>query len=453
MKILTYLLVSVCLLVSASAQTEDDVTTDGVLSFIEDSAALDGAEGIYRATPFVEVIYEPGFEECVKVGFDQDECPEFEWSLPFIPATTATDAEKVLADEWFRFELRAKHRIGLEIGAGVPLLSCLVGAIDIYWLIFKGDIFFPTDEFCDDKPLQIIPNCLLECDVPLAFCPQANPACPVCIERGFATGMEHAMSAYYPEYLEAVYTKAVVPIAALGGLTWSSTPLVTDGALLAPVQSVENVPDLLQDVANRLIKGGVQDDPRAATYYTQTAAMDVACRAALLVGTRTGLLRLPTESFDPLQPGLLKLELRKRLLSDRESAGSTWKRTLTLLTGWDAEALHPKYTRSSSWAANFFFGEPSHLGAGTPTQAACLGQVAFFELYQKPADLVVATYHPITRRALCWVGPFIGATLAPVPPKIMIFAGPRWHSDWVSVPEGYHIPRTEGEPDVSLRAD
>ena len=453
MKRLLFLLVSVLLLNIGFAQpddeTGDDVDTDGVLAFIEDSFNTEADEGLYRATPFVEVVHEGLQQDCIDQNFE--DCEPFEWSLPFIPEEGATNAEKVIADEWFMLELRTKHRIGLEIGSGLPLIECLIGAIDIFWLVFEGNIFFPSDQFCDGKGVQLLPACFFACDIPLSACPTPNARCPGCIDQGFRRAMEHAMSTYYPQYIANVYAEAVLPIAALGGLTWSSTPLITDGALIAPVASVENVPDLMKDVADMLIADGLEIDPRAAEYYTQTAAMDNYCRAALLVGRFQELYYLPTESFDSTLPGIPALELHKRVLSDRESAGSTWRRTFAMLAQWDDEALHPKYSRGENFVSNIFGGEPSRLGSATPTHHACLGQVPFFEIYQEPVEVVVPAHLPVFRRASCWNGVIPGLTVAPTVPRLMVFTGPRWHTDWVSVPEGYHIPRTKGEPDVSLR--
>ena len=435
---------------------EDEVQTDGVLSFIEDGPALGSDEGIYRQTPFVEVIHEPGFQECVDQGFDQAECPEFEWSLPFIPGTAATDAEQVVAYEWFRFELRAKHRIDLETGAGLPIVTCLLGGFDIFWLIFEGTPFFPADEFCDGKGVEIIPKCFFDCDLNIleSVCPMPKASCAPCIDKGLRAGMEHAMTTYYPEYQQAVYERAVLPLVALGGITWSSSPLVTDGALIAPVADPTEFPNLLLDVAEILIADGVEIDPRAAVYYTQTAALDEGCRRMLIAGTTLGLIPLPNEmEMSGTAPGLFKLEMHKRELASRESAGDTWRRTPTMITSFDGDQIYPRYAKSDGPLQNFFSGEESRLGTGLPGQAACLGLTTFFQMFQK-TEVVIPYYHPIIRRATCWLPdfpPLPSVTYAPLVPRLMVLTGPRWHTDWVTVPEGYHIPRAEGEPDVSLR--
>ncbi len=424
----------------------DPDTTAGYLSFVEDTGAP--GEGVYRSTPFVEVVYKQGFEHCAQVGFDDESCQPFEWSQPFLPTQAATEAEKKVADAWFRFETRAYQRSLLDVGASWWPVACTLGGLDLFWLVYAGSLFVPPSEFCDDVSMQVFPACFWECDVNLfaSHCPDPQGSCVPCIRRQLATAWEHALSVYYPEYTEQVLTEVVTPLLGLGALVWSSSPLLVDGALVAPIADPVNAPLLLEDVATRLIPEGVKLDPRAASYYTQTAALDLGCRAALGIGTNLGLLRLPTETPypDPL-PGLYKLEELKRLLSSRESAGDTWKRTLTMLVTWDRNQLYPRYAAPSSPLENIWLGQPSHFGTGLPSQAACLGYAPFFEVYQKP-DVVPIAHRPIMRHATCWVSyfpPVPGLTFTPLPPHVMVYAGPRFHTDWASVPEGFAIPRTK----------
>ena len=171
---------------------EDDVQSELVLSFIEDNPGVNNDEGPYRKTPFVEVIHEPALQECLDVGMDQAECPEFEWSLPFIPSDLTYEAEEVVAFEWFRLEMRTKHRINLEIGAGLPVINCVLGGIDLLWLIFDGNLFFPPEEFCDGKGVQIIPNCFVACDLNIlqSICPRAKGDCAPLHRQGHPRGDE-----------------------------------------------------------------------------------------------------------------------------------------------------------------------------------------------------------------------------------------------------------------------
>ncbi len=429
-----------------------EVESDGVLSLIEDLPEPGNDEGLYRKTPFAEVIHKEGLETCQGAGFDQDACPTFEWSLPFLPSSQATDAEIAIAEAWFRLETRAYFRTLLEIGAAHPALACTLGGLDIFWLVYTGEIFFPADEFCDGKGFQILANCFWACDFNLleTQCPEAKPGCEDCVREGVETAWEHIQSAYYADYQQDVAEQVVAPLTAAGGLLWSEDPLLSDGALVAPIADITNTPNVLRDVAGTLIPEGVKLDPRAATYFTQTAAPppegDLGCRRALLAGSKFGLIRLPGQTLDPLAPGLPRLEDLKRTLADRESAGETYKRTLMMLLKWNKEELYPKYTKGEGFLGNVFSGEDARFGTADPGLYACLGYTTFFEVYQKLIDPVVSLTRPITRPSVCWIEFIPGLTLVPLVPELMIWANPRWHTEWVAVPEGFDIPNVKGNP-------
>lgn len=454
MKRLIFLLAS-SLLTFTFAQTDDhtgEVTSDGVLSAVEDLPALGSDEGLTRQTPFVEVIHKQGLESCREAGFDQDACPDFEWSMPFMPSSQATDAEIAIAEAWFRLETRAFHRTLLEIGAAHPALACTLGGLDLFWLVYTGEIFFPAEEFCDGKSVALFPPCFWECDFNVfeTQCPEAKPGCSDCVDEGVKTAWDHIQKEYYPAYQETVAKSVVGKLTAEGGLLWSSDPLLTDGSLVVPIADLTNIPNVLNDVATSLIPEGVKLDPRAATYYTQTAAPppqgDIGCRRALLLGSKLGLIRLPGQGIDPLAPGLPELEELKRTLADRESAGETYKRTLMMPLKWSETEIYPKYTEGNGVLSNIFSGEDARFGTADPGVYACLGYATFFQVYQKLLDPVITISRPITRPTLCWIDYIPGITIVPKLPELMIWANPRWHTEWAAVPEGYDIPRVKGKP-------
>ena len=445
----------------ASAQETDgytlEVASGGVLSLVEDFPQVGNDEGLYRQTPFVEVIHKESLGACREAGFDEEQCPTFEWSLPFLPPEAATDAEAVIAEEWFRLETRAYFRTLLEIGAAHPALACTLGGLDLFWLVYTGDFFVPPDEFCDDKPFQILTNCFWACDFNVleTQCPEPKAGCEDCVREAVKTAWEHVQREYYPDYQRAVARRVVAPLVAAGGLLWSEDPLLSDGALVAPIADVTNTPNVLGDVATTLIPEGVKLDPRAATYYTQTAAPppqgDIGCRRALLAGSKFGLFLMPGQELDPLAPGLPKLEDLKRTLADRESAGETYKRTLMMFFKWSEEEIYPLYTVGEGPFSNIFSGKEARFGTADPGLYACLGYATFFEVYQKLIDTVVSVHRPITRPSVCWLGYVPGLTLVPLLPEVMIWTNPRWHTEWAAVPEGFDIPNVKGEPQDAIR--
>jgi hypothetical protein len=408
------------------------VESVGITSYIEDLPEPGNDEGIYRQTPFVEVIHKALLEECKDLAFNQDECPTFEWSVPFIPAKLAFQTEDIIAGEWFRLETRTYWRAMLETGSVHPLLACTLGGLDLLWFFYSGNLFFPASEYCDGFTPGLLPNCALSCDLPPLTCPNARPDCTTCFTEGFARAMKHAMTVYYPDYQATVETQNLA-LTALGALWWGDATLL-NGSLIVPVTDPPNQPLWTADIATSLIQPGLELDPRAATYYTQTAATNQTCQANLLAGSTLGLIKLPTEELDPEAPGLTQLEELKRDMADRESAGDTWMRTMLLFT--DRKALSPQYAKGF-----IFGGEDSKMGTTNPTGHACLGQNTFLQVFQKE-EVIQSVGRLVQRPTAC----IVGLTLVPITPAPITFTIPRWHTDWVSVPEGYELPRVEGEP-------
>jgi hypothetical protein len=423
----------ICFLLCAFSLGLAQVDTVGITSYIEDFPEPGNDEGIYRQTPFVEMIHKELLEQCKDENFDQDTCPTFEWSVPFIPAELAMQKEDIIAGEWFRLETRTYWRAMLETGGVHPLLACTLGGLDLLWFMYSGELFFPASEFCDDFTPGLLPNCAFSCDLPPLTCPKARPDCAVCFEEGFARAMEHAMTVYYPEYQVAVEAQNLV-LTGLGALWWGD-PTLLNGSLIAPVTDPLSQRLWLEDIAITLIQPGLDIDPRAATYFTQTAVTNQTCQTNLVAGSTLGLIKLPDEQLGSEAPGLSELEELKRNMSDRESAGDTWQRTMLLFTNRDA--LSPQYAKGF-----VFGGENSKMGTSTPTGHACLGQTSFLQVFQQE-EVVQSVGRLVQRPTAC----IVGVTLVPTLPAPITFTVPRWHTDWVSVPEGYDIPRVEGEPE------
>ena len=454
MKRFKYLMLVISLLWFGTALAQDDggddldtVDTTGVLSYIEDLPDPANDEGLVRKVPFVEVIEEERLANCQDVGFDSDACETFEWSSPFFPEGVATGAEETIVDAWFRYETRVHMRTALEIGAFHPLLACTLGGIDIFTLVREGTLFVPPGEFCDDKPLSVFNECFLECDFNLlqSQCPEAKPGCGDCTKEHLRLAQEH-YPVYYRDYVQTVLTEVVAPLQAAGALNWRESAVPGTGALVAPIMSLspKTVLDVVTDFNTRIIPDAIAQDPRAAVYYSQAGLLNDPCRASF-PGLGIGVPGLPG-AFDPTAPGLATLEMFKREMADRESAGDTWKRTLNLLLTWNEDELYPKYTRPEGYFSNLFGGEPSKLGVMTPLQHACLGEATFFMVYEKLADVTVLAHRPIVRPTVCWIDFIPAVTAAPNTPHIITLADTRFHTEWAAVPEGYAIPRVKGVP-------
>ena len=206
----------------------------------------------------------------------------------------------------------------------------------------------------------------------------------------------------------------------------------------------DTVLDVITDFNTRIIPDAIAEDPRAAVYYSQASILNDPCQTSF-PGLGVGVPGLPG-AFDPTAPGLAALEMYKREMANRESAGDTWKCTANLLLTWNEDDLYPKYTKPESYFSNLFGGDLSKLGIMTPLQHACLGEATFFMVYEKLADVTVLVHRPIVRPTVCWINFIPATTLAPNTPHIITLADTRFHTDWAAVPEGYAIPRVEGTP-------
>lgn len=455
MKPSKFLLLAVSLLGVATAQQGDDpdtVDTTGILSLVEDLPEPGNDEGPFRNVPFVEVIEENRLAKCQEVGFDSAQCQTFEWTSPFLPSSVATDAEISIAEAWFRFETRSHARLLLEIGAAHPILACTLGSLDLFWLVYKGELFVPPDEFCDDQGPALFNECFFECDLNLlqSQCPDAKPGCGECIEEGIERAYEH-MPTYYTDYVADITKNVVLPLHAAGGLNWREGPQPGSGALTVPINSFNpaDTVNVLKELATNIIPEHIGEDPRVATYFTQPGVLNDYCRRSM-AGLGIGFLSLPGQRFNPTAPGVPKFEMLKREFADRESAGDTWKRTIAMLLTWDDAAIYPKYTKGEGIFSNIFSGEDSKLGLAMPLAYACLGYTTFFQVYEKLTDVVVMAHRPAVRLTTCWIESIPGLTIAPGTPHIITTAYPRFHTDWVSVPEGYAIPRVEGVPQANV---
>ena len=224
----------------------------------------------------------------------------------------ATGAEETIVDTWFRYETRVHLRTALEIGAFHPLLACSIGGIDLFTLVREGTLFVPPDEFCDDKPLSVFNECFLECDFNLlqSQCPEAKPGCGDCIKEHLKTAQEH-YPVYYRDYVQTVLTDVVVPLQAAGALNWRESAVPGNGALVAPIMSLdpETVLDVITDFNTRIIPEAVAEDPRAAVYYSQAGILNDPCLTSF-PDLGVGLPGLPG-AFDPTAPGLAALEMYK----------------------------------------------------------------------------------------------------------------------------------------------
>lgn len=388
---------------------------------------------------------------------DPQQCPKFEWQAPYGTVQDSQGVAKDLRQAWQRLEDRYYWRAMVELNNPAMLLThCVVdlgtglktkaptvktnvppgvipkqlaGKIDVrqphndlnldtYGLLPQ----VPNRDYCEGLtpallPIMFLPGTCFYVLGVKTFCIEGttqtlNPLAPrpiafdhAEVQARLKRAIEKAHTTYLLDYqtdaLKALFSKDRKFFFAL---PWRSN-LPGEGAFVAPVMntdtSLTQFTRLAQEVRNRL--GGTVG-ANAAPYYFQFAYRSPTLNVHTLPGSKD-VLRTP--------PGIWQLEEFKRTLGPSslpyyELFGystffQAWNelKTLTLPEPMAAKALRP--------ILYYAFGNNVYLPSGT---------------VPIPAPVPIEPYH-----------------LTGLP-----FAGPQMLFDWVSVPEGYSIPRVQGTP-------
>jgi len=457
---LSLLLVSLLGLSLAQQDKPDYSFTKYIYSFPD--IRLDKA--LQGGFPLVEVIsvdnlrrWQQNRAQCQQNRASAD-CPRFEWSSPFSPVSESQAAAQDLRKAWQRFEERYWWRVEVELNNPLEyLLYCTVDwgarlnpprpevqvnvSRELLPRGFDPGVGFPApdprfyldrylpwpqvpkDDYCDDLNLQLLPLMYLP-----GFCVQLegvriactpNFPAPLWFNWEEATArVTRAIARAHSKYL-LEYQKDVAEALLPGKRTlffpfpWRSH-LPDDGAVITPVfdldPHLEQFQRLAQTASEKL--GGLEGANAYAYYFQHNPLLPITRSPTLdlhLLPGRTDVLYTP--------PGVWKLEELKR------------------------------------W-----------LGPSTPTNYEFYGYVNFFQAWSQVDATVLPEGKPLLRNILYDATAIIedchlfGACVSvpipvpiPIPPFKMLFAGPRTYWGWVSVPEGYEIPRVKGEPLLDVR--
>ncbi|GEM49910.1 hypothetical protein [Deinococcus cellulosilyticus] len=403
---------------------------------------------------------------------DLSKCPQYEWTVPFTTVEASEKVARQLRRDWQRFEERYWWRVHVQLNqlTEVPLrcwfnfpgsmtthtpkafVHNLQGFVPDYlkdkmdFTDFKREFWLDNSyyslvpvvnnsDFCDGMPWDLIPmylpgTCWDQSLVGYTrLCLQGGDGegepRPLLFDRGRAErrvqdAIKHAHSKYIPQYV-ADTTKTLSP-----GITdikfqplWWNSYLYGKGAVIAPVMNTEV--DLKQfwdlpQYARDHLENGDANKPLTELYYSSSQSQ--ALQILTLPGTKN-VLESP--------PGSWKLEEFKRRLEPRMpslyerfgyatffQAWQTWD-TLTL----PQELKDRPARRIVFWAT----GTIEHTHWGT-----CYGWPIPIP-FPCPVTDVYTVPIPI-----------------PIAPYFMPYTGPRTQHGWVSVPEGYPIPRVTGTP-------
>ena len=376
-------------------------------------------------------------------------CPQYEWSVPYSLESSSQTAAQGLRRAWQRFEDRYYWRsmtalnnpayvmanCWLDWGAGLnpaqpettihlpdgvvePSLQNKLPSsepktdlyLDQYWPIPQVE----NTDFCDgldlDFTIMYIPG----------FCVSVMGADVVCTDnypqpiwfnqdeaiRRVSGAILKAHTSYLSEY-QADAVAAISPGNGLFPLAWNSF-LPGEGAMVAPVMNSSLDPTPFTDLASQANTaiGGIVG-ANALPYYLQGAYRSPSLSLA------TGGLAANVDASKS-RPGLWQLEEFKRLL------------------------------------------KPSN-----PYSMERLGYATFFEAWNEmrttvlPEPLWAKAVRPLVYWAVgvqidispeCWACPIPVPAAVAVAPYLLPFVGPQMKWGWVSVPEGYEIPRVKDTP-------
>jgi len=354
--------------------------------------------------------------------------------------------------------------------------------LDAYWPVPQVD----PREFCDGLsleilPLMYIPGFCLDIDaIGFSWCtPGYEEGQPLWFNDGAAQarvsdGIAHAVATYYPDYqldvLGALRPRVPTDLSdptrlrVFAPMPWQAhvleggavvTPVMRTLDGLTPQHVVREVQEILQ-----LLRHGLPRLPEAerlagtAYYYQGVRGLARLPFLQPVSDQLSGLIAGMDERAmqQALQALALTDELRRDLFINSKNAPGAWR--LEELKRWFPPSnpyiyerfgylsFFQVWNRAEVTTVPDFRADRNPLGV-----AASLGMRALF-YWWVPVRIKVS---------LIPSPPFISLTGSldfprpiPVAPYVLPFAGERTYWGWVSVPEGYEIPRVRGQPGLGV---
>jgi hypothetical protein len=430
--------------------------------------------------PFIETVnvknrqtYADHHDECRKAELEKkpypnpSNCPKYEYALPFSMAGDSQESARALRRAWQRYEDRYYFRAMTELNNPAYYVAfCLINWADgpspslpdlrvsvpranvpskfepsmdysVRDQQFNLDDYVPLpkvnkDDYCDDLNLEFLPFmyvpgfCIylfgqkIICTEDLGLTdPNANSSGtdPVWFNYDEAIkrvlrAIKRAHTKYLAEY-QVDAMKALLPgdkHPLLFMTPWSSQ-LPDDGALVSPVMNLDIDPSQFVSLAQTATdKLSGLESANAFAYYFQDLFRSPTLNLNLLPG-RTDRVGSP--------PGLWRLEELKR---------------------WLKPSSLPYYERMGYTSFYQAWNQLDTVILPEPTLAKALRPLIFFAV---GLDIYIDV-----------AGISLSGSLAPIPvaPFLLPFAGPRMYADWVSVPEGYDVPRVKNVPLFDYRS-
>jgi hypothetical protein len=361
-----------------------------------------------------------------------------------------------------------------------PVASDGTFRMEWYTYFYGGGTALSSSEYCDDLgngDLPIYPYMPGFCvkALGLKFCTPGYPD-PLYLDmaefKGRARrGMEHAAKAYIPDYEKDVLN-AVKPRGDLMGFAnalsqgsvrdpeifaptdWSGA-LLGSGALLTPVVRLVGLPKVKDDLeavwkAIRDARYADGDLNKVKELYFVPSLQALLSRAGL-----GGILALP-QVAEGARVQVLSLFQGSKYRS--QVARGIWP--LEELKRWFPPS-RPEVHEALGYTTYFqVFGKldftplPDPGARWSPGEYAGVSFVRSLHIwnvpliidYDNPVAVIVVPFPPFVIIIPSVYPDFENVRPIFIPPYVIFYAGPRYYYDWVSVPEGYPIPRVKGTP-------
>jgi hypothetical protein len=396
------------------------------------------------------------FQACQKAGKTDCNTDKYrhEWSVPFITVENANKLEKALSLAWNRFDARVIWRMNTVINNFgvtpvphrdylIPTLSFSANCIsptnaltnqDTKLGAWDGTIFsaMKASDFCDGLSLDKA--------VSLASTHIAYPVpCGIGggtvfwneVARRYAEAMKHALTKYYPDYwIDVAKAFALYMPQALDwggfGPTSSLVPGTEGGSLIAPVYA--SIPNPVQFV--NLATKAAALDPLVGYSYIMQKYPYLLNPVGNSVLQNKGVLSLANITNEATT-GIAQLEQLKYKLSTREDI----------------------FNRPYQWSLTGKAKPIGSEGVGTLREVEAIGYAPFLRVFSKvdtevsprPVILMVSCGQLVFTPFPNLVERVYPVAVSPAPMPVTYIA-PRVHTQWMSVPEGYEIPKVKGVP-------
>jgi hypothetical protein len=427
----------------------------------------------------------------------------YEWWLPFSTTEATRDVARDMRRAWQRFEERYWWRVQTALNQpGFPLMFCTAGLslgplnpprpaiaieanpehfpanfplplpgtlpasagmhrLDTYWPLPQ----VPTADFCDGLqvellPIMVIPPfCVRERVTGFQWCTPGFPDQPLWFNEQRAAdnvrnAIQHGMQVYFPQYQADVLQALAPRIDPAAGAVFAPLPwqahLSGTGAILAAVGEINPDPvragAALQSIADTLLQArlGYLERSLLLPYYGQSfralsqihpfgpaasrlcqvlgnCAEDLLEQALRTAGATANLTGLRA----PYAPGFWRLEQLKRYFPPSHPVIQEVFGYASFFQAFNQLTLGIVPDITARWAP----GE--YVAAQLMRTLGYWFVPVIFEIIPQPPWIVPVPDLP---------------RLRPVPPYFLPYVLERTHYSWISVPEGYLIPRVRGLP-------